>query len=160
MMPFKRVFLSALFLAFAVVFVYAEKAPEFTLQDTSGNAVSLSDYRGKVVFLDFWASWCPPCRASIPAIKDLHKNMSGNPNVVILGINSGEKEKTVLGFMEKMGMDYPNLYGTNAVAKNYNVTGIPAFFIINKDGDIVKKYAGYANGLEAEWYKEIETLLK
>lgn len=159
-MQFKKIFLSLTFVFLAASFVFAQKAPDFTLQDTDGNAVSLSDYQGKVVFLDFWASWCPPCRASIPAIKDLHKNMSENPNVIVLGINSGENEKTVADFMKKMGMDYPNLYGTNAVSKKYNVTGIPAFFIIDKNGQIAKKYAGYRNGLEKEWYSEIDALLK
>ena len=102
-MQFKKVqtitLLSFLFLAFIVPAAFSEQAPDFTLQDTDGKAVTLSDYRGKVVFLDFWASWCPPCRASIPAIKSMHKNYAGNPDVVILGINSGENEKTVTGFM-------------------------------------------------------------
>lgn len=159
-MKFKLVLFFLFFALFGAASAYAEKAPDFTLQDTNGKAVSLSDYKGKVVFLDFWASWCPPCRASIPAIKELHKNMSENPDVEVIGINSGENEKTVVDFMRKMGMDYPNLYGTNAVAKSYKVSGIPAFFIIDKEGNIAKKYAGYRNGLEKEWYGEIEALLK
>ncbi len=160
-MKFKAILFFFLFTLFVRgAFVYADKAPDFTLQNTNGEAVSLSDYKGKVVFLDFWTSWCPPCRASIPAIKELHKNMSDNPDVEVIGINNGENEKTVVDFMKKMGMDYPNLYGTNAVAKSYDVSGIPAFFIIDKEGNIVKKYMGYKNGLEKEWYSEIEALLK
>lgn len=159
-MQFKKILFSFLFAAFAVSFAYAEKASDFTLQGTDGKAVTLSDYKGKVVFLDFWASWCPPCRASIPAIKEMHKHYKGNSDIVIIGVNSGENEKTVAAFMEKMGMDYSNLYGTRAVSKDYNITGIPAFFIIDKNGDIVKKYSGYGKGLEKEWYKEIDALLK
>ena len=159
-MQFKKIFLPFLFLVFAASFVFAEKAPDFTLQSTDGTAVALSSFRGKAVFLDFWASWCPPCRASIPAIKEMHKHYKDNPNVVILGINSGENEKTVRDFMKKMGMDHINLFGTNAVSKNYKITGIPAFFIIDQNGSIVKKFSGYGNGMEKEWYKEIDALLK
>ncbi|MDR1196146.1 MAG: TlpA family protein disulfide reductase [Endomicrobium sp.] len=159
-MQYKKIFLAVLFLASAAVFAYAEKAPDFTLKSTNGKLVSLSDYRGKVVFLDFWASWCPPCRASVPAVKELHKNMSRNRDVVVLGINSNENEKTVMKFMRKMGMDYANLYSNNSVMRDYRITGIPAFFIIDKRGNIVKKYGGYGRGMEKEWHREIMALLR
>ena len=159
-MRFNKIFFSIFFLFVSAVFVYAEKAPDFTLQDSAGKAVKLSDYKGKVVFLDFWASWCPPCRASIPAVKELHKVKSNNTDFVVLGINAGENQKTVTDFTNKMGMDYPVLYGTNSVSKSYKVSGIPAFFLIDKNGNIAKKYVGYANGMEKDWYKDIDNLLK
>jgi Thiol-disulfide isomerase and thioredoxins len=159
-MRFKKIFLSFAFLLAASFSFSAQKAVDFSLQDTNGNNVKLSDYKGKVVFLDFWASWCPPCRASIPAIKEMHKIKGTNPDLVILGINSGENASTVSGFMRKNGMHYPVLYGTASVNKDYKITGIPAFFIIDKEGNIAKQYVGYANGMEKEWYKEIDALLK
>ncbi|MDR2426269.1 MAG: TlpA family protein disulfide reductase [Endomicrobium sp.] len=159
-MQYKKIFLFFAFLMFTVVYAYAQQAPDFTLQDTNGKAVTLSDYKGKVVFIDFWASWCPPCISSVPAVKYLHKKMSANQDVVVLGINSGEDAKTVASFMNNMGIDYPNLYSNNSVIQKYKITGIPAFFIINKNGEIVKKYSGYRKNLEKEWYEEIEKLLK
>ena len=86
--------------------------------------------------------------------------MSGNENVKVIGINSGEKKQTVENFIKESGIDYPVLYGTKSVMSDYNITGIPAFFIINQKGEIVKQFSGYRNGLEKEWYTEIEALLK
>lgn len=134
-------------------------APDFTLLSTNENAVSLSDYKGKVVFLDFWATWCPPCRASVPAVKELNKTYLGNSDVVILGINSGESVQTVKEFMASTGMDYTVLYATPDTGKDYEVTGIPAFFVIDKNGKIVKRFKGYARGMEQQWKQAIEESL-
>lgn len=153
-----------IFAAFCAVFLFcslafaAEKAADFSLRDTKGNVVKLSDYKGKIVFLDFWASWCPPCRNSIPAIKDLHKKTADDPDIVILGINLGEHQKTVEKFMKEQGMDYTVLYGDNDISKKYKINGIPAFFIIDRNGNISKKYSGYGNGIEKDWAEQINTL--
>ncbi|MCL2798829.1 MAG: TlpA family protein disulfide reductase [Endomicrobia bacterium] len=125
-----------------------------------GNVVRLSDFKGKVVFLDFWASWCPPCRNSIPAVKNLHKNHGPDSGVVILGVNAGEKQATIEKFLKKEGIDYTVLLGDNNVMQKYGVSGIPAFFIIDQNGNIAKKHVGYYDGLEKEWDKEIALLLK
>ena len=154
------VLLPAAFLFTFSVQAFAEQAYDFTLRDTKGNHVKLSDFKGKVVFLDFWASWCPPCRNSIPAIKNLHKKYAGNADVVILGINVGENSKAVESFMKKNNMEYTILYGSNEVSKKYGISGIPAFFIIDQKGNISKKFVGYASGMEKEWDVQIQALLK
>jgi len=158
-MRYKKIFAVLAVVVFAAVFAGAEQAPDFKLQDMNGNVVQLSSFRGKVVFLDFWASWCPPCRASIPAVKALHKNMASNPNVVLLGINAGESKSTVEKFMKNNGMEYTVLLGDNDAMKNFKVNGIPAFFIIDKNGNIAKQYVGYSKGLEKDWDTQINALL-
>lgn len=159
-MQFKKILLiTAVFLSF-ISFSCAEKATEFTLFNTDGDTVKLSDYKGKVVFLDFWASWCPPCRMSIPAIKSLHEKMQDKSDVVILGLNVGEGADTVKSFLEKEGIEYTVLYADNAVSKKYKISGIPAFFIIDKNGNIAKKYSGYYPGMDIQWEKDINDLLK
>lgn len=159
-MLYKKLLAVCFAVTLAAVNVFAAKAPDFTLKDIGGNTVKLSDYKGKVVFLDFWASWCPPCRNSIPAIIALHKEFESNKDVVILGINVGERLDTVQEFMQKENMTYTILLGDNAVSRNYRVNGIPAFFIIDKEGNIVKNYSGYRSGIESDWSKQINALLK
>ncbi|MDR3113247.1 MAG: TlpA family protein disulfide reductase, partial [Endomicrobium sp.] len=110
--------------------LFAQAAPDFALLDTNGNLVKLSDFKGKTVFLDFWASWCPPCRESIPAVKNVHKQFLQNQNVVIIGVNLGEKPANVISFVKKNAMKYPVLLGDKKVSQNYGVNAIPAFFII------------------------------
>lgn len=156
-----------LFIVFSMVFLicscsssYAQKAYEFELKDTDGNVIKLTDFKGKIVFLDFWASWCPPCRNSIPAIKELHEKYSKNENVVILAINSGEKLSTVQEFAKKQGITYKVLLSDQKTSENYGINSIPAFFIIDKKGNIIKQYKGFYKGLEKEWEKEISSLLK
>ncbi|MCL2485123.1 MAG: TlpA family protein disulfide reductase [Endomicrobia bacterium] len=139
---------------------YCGDAYNFELKDMKGDIVRLSDFKGKVIFLDFWASWCPPCRHSMPAVKDLHKKYLSNPDVVILGINAGEKQATVEKFIKKEGIEYTVLLGDNSVMQKYGVSGIPAFFIIDRNGNIAKRFVGYYGGVEKEWEKEIEFLLK
>ena len=149
-MNIKYFFAAALLFVFSGV-LFAQQAPDFTLLDVNGNTVKLSDFKGKAVFIDFWASWCPPCRDSIPAIKNIHKQFASNPNAVILGINLNEKPSTVINFMKNNAIMYQVLLGDRKVAELYGVNSIPSFFIVDKNGNIVKQYRGYGNSMEAEW---------
>jgi len=125
-------------------------APDFSLKDTNGNTVTLSSLRGKVVFLDFWASWCPPCRMSIPKVQQLHERFKGK-KVVVLGINVENNAKTAANFAKKENLGYTVLVGNDKVEKDYRISSIPGFFIIDTQGRILKKYAGYFPGMENEW---------
>jgi len=120
------------------------KAPDFTLKNTSTGAdVKLSDYRGKVVIIDFWATWCPPCRRGIPDLVDL-KNRYGD-DIEIIGI-SVDNEKTVgdiPGFIKEKGINYPVVYYNNEVVNAYGgISSIPTSFIIDKEGNITASYVG------------------
>jgi peroxiredoxin len=120
----------------------AGMAPAFTLTDLDGKSVSLVDFRGKVVVLDFWATWCPPCKREIPDFIDLQKEY-GSQGVQIVGIALDEPDK-VKAFARQNGMNYPVLLGSTEIAVKYGgIEGIPTTFIIDKSGKIVNKFEGF-----------------
>jgi peroxiredoxin len=138
-----------------------QTAPDFSLKDLSGNEVSLTQYRGHIVLLDFWATWCPPCRLSIPELVDLQKKY-GDQGVVILGISMDDpqmfSDKYLLAFKEKFKINYTILRANNKVAMDYFGTGnmaIPTLFVINKEGKIVDKHMGYLPGAVEESLKKL-----
>jgi peroxiredoxin len=116
-------------------------APDFTLQDLSGRNVRLSDLRGKVVLVEFWATWCPPCRASIPVIEHLHRTYA-EQGLVVLGISIDERWDTVQSFAREHGISYTVLKGSDAVSEKYLVRVVPTLFLVGKDGMIAKQYVG------------------
>ena len=132
-----------------------KKAKDFTLTDLDGKIVKLSGFKGKTVFIDFWASWCPPCKMSIPAVKKLHDKMKNNPNVVVISINCWEEKKKAVNFIKKEGINYPVLFSDGVVEKDYNVSSIPRFFIIDGDGNIINEYSGWHPSYAANWERDI-----
>ena len=118
------------------------QAPNFTLVDTNGKKVSLSDYKGKVVILDFWATWCPPCRRGIPDLIDIQKQFKNK--IVVLGISLDTDTKgDVPSFIKNMGINYSVLYASPEVVQAYgNIDAIPTSFIIDKKGKIVNQHVG------------------
>jgi|Deesub1362B_J571_1020462.scaffolds.fasta_scaffold00163_43 cytochrome c biogenesis protein CcmG/thiol:disulfide interchange protein DsbE len=118
-------------------------APDFTLKDIKGNNVSLSDFRGKIVILNFWATWCPPCRKEIPVFIKLYEKYK-NEGLIIIGISlDKEGKKVIIPFVKKFGINYPILIGTKEVENAYGgIRGIPTTFIIDKEGKIRKKHIG------------------
>lgn len=119
-------------------------APDFELPDVNGKKVRLSDFKGKVIILDFWATWCPPCRAEIPGFIELY-NKYKDKGVVIIGISLDEGGvKDVLPFMKEFGINYHILIGNYKVTQDYGgIRGIPTTFVIDKKGNIRAKYVGY-----------------
>jgi peroxiredoxin len=117
-------------------------APSFTLTDLSGKSVSLADFRGKVVILDFWATWCPPCKKEIPDFIDLQKAY-GQKGVEIIGIALDEPYK-VSAFVQQNGVNYTVLLGNDAIAARYGgIDGIPTTFVIDRKGKIVNRFEGF-----------------
>lgn len=123
--------------------VEGSTAPDFVLNDLSGRQVRLSDYRGKVVLLNFWATWCPPCREEIPSMMKLNQALSGKPfQMLAVSIDEGGKD-AVIGYFKKSGTMLPALLDTsNATAKRYGTTGVPETFVLDKKGVILKKVVG------------------
>jgi len=112
------------------------KAPDFTLKDLDGNSVRLNDLRGKVVFLNFWATWCPPCRAEMPDIEEVHQKYRGQ-DVVVLGIDIQESLDKVRGFVEDGGYSWTMLLdSTGKIAITYKVRAIPTSYFIDREGII------------------------
>lgn len=126
-------------------------APDFTLPTVDGKQVKLSDLRGKAVLLNFWATWCGPCRVEIPWFMELEKQY-GPKGFVIVGVSmDDDPKKDVPKFAEEMKIDYPILVGNETVADQYGgVEGLPVTFFIDRDGKIVKKALGLTSHSEIE----------
>ena len=126
-------------------------APAFDLATLDGRRVKLSDYRGKAVLLNFWATWCSPCKVEMPWFVDLQKKY-GNDGLVILGVAMDDSEPPKIAqFANEMGVNYPVLLGTDKVSEDYgNVEFLPTSFYINRDGKIVGKGTGLLGRGEIE----------
>lgn len=118
------------------------QAADFKLQDTAGNTVQLSDYRGKVLVVNFWATWCASCRREMPSIDRAAKWLKQFDGHLI-GINVGEKLDRVSGYLEKAPVSFPMLLDTDtSVATSWGVKGLPATFAIDPDGHIIYRVFG------------------
>jgi len=136
-----------------------KKAPDFTLTNLNGKTVKLSDFKDKLIILDFWATHCPPCIQKIPDFIKLY-NKYKNKGLVIIGISldRGDVER-VKRFCRNKGVNYPVVIGNYEVTKSYGgIRYIPTTFIIDKNRNIVKKFIGYTSIDTFE--SEIKKLLK
>lgn len=119
-----------------------DRAPDFQLQDLEGNEVSLSSLRGSPILLNFWATWCPPCRLEMPFIQEVYQEWT-DKGLVILAIDMGESAATVRDFMQNNNYTIPVLLDTRrVVSQKYNVTAIPTTFFIDRNGVIQDKLIG------------------
>lgn len=127
-----------------------EKAPDFTVYDAGGNPVKLSDFLGKPVVLNFWASWCPPCKSEMPDFNEIYKEKGGEYQFMMVNLTDGSREtvETAKAFIEEQGYEFPVFYDTDVdAAMAYNTYSIPVTYFINKDGTP----AAYAQGaIDAE----------
>jgi len=138
-------------------------APSFTLSDLDGKSVSLSDFKGKTVILDFWATWCGPCKKSFPAMKTAVEKFKDNTNVKFLFVNTWErvkdKKQNAADFIEKNNYPFEVLLDKeNKVVADYNVPGIPTKFVIDKNGNIRFKSVGFS-GKDDELVEELSTVI-
>lgn len=136
------------------------KAPEFTLLNREGESVSLEDFRGRAVVLNFWASWCPPCRAEMPEFLELSKELGDEAVLLTVNITDGQRETkaTAESFLDEGGYSFEVLFDEGGrVADKYAITGIPATFILDKNGRVFRKIEGQTK--KATVQKEIENVL-
>ncbi|MCS6989043.1 MAG: TlpA family protein disulfide reductase [Chloroherpetonaceae bacterium] len=132
----------------AVATTDGKAAPDFSLTTTDGKPLKLSDYKGKGVIVNFWATWCPPCRAEIPDMMELQKEYEGK-GFSFIGIAIGDEEEKVKAFVSAQKMNYPVAVGTRELAMSYGkltaegaIRGIPTSFVINRKGEVIGYFVG------------------
>ncbi|OGR32255.1 MAG: hypothetical protein A2091_04885 [Desulfuromonadales bacterium GWD2_61_12] len=137
-----------------------QMAPDFTLQALSGESVSLAQYRGKIVFLNFWATWCPPCRAELPAMQRLNEVFAGR-DFVMLAVNVEEDAAEVLPqFLKEYPHSYRILLDVEAkVQELYGVDKLPETFIIDKQGKVVERILGARDWSSTAMLQRFNTLV-
>ena len=120
-----------------------ETAPNFSLADLNGNTVRLTDYKGKVVLLNIWATWCPPCVEEMPSMERLHRELKDELFAILAVSIDSSGAEVVVPFMEKYNLSFTTLTDQKGVMKSlYQTTGIPESFIIDKDGTIAQRIIG------------------
>ena len=135
-------------------------APDFTLKSIDGKNVRLSDLRGQVVLLNFWASWCGPCRQEMPILDDIH-NKYKSLGFSVLGVNLDAKSKKAIGYLKDTPVTFPVLYDPKGVtSEQYGVSAMPSTVIIDRNGNVRHLHKGFKSGYEDEYMAQIKKLLR
>lgn len=134
--------------------------PDFTLKTLEGQEITLSGLKGKVVLLDFWATWCGPCKESIPHLTQIYKNYR-DKGFELIGMSTdkaGDVEM-VRRFVKSMEIPYPIIMTPDEVARNYKITGLPTTVLIDREGKIREKIVGYNSAIGQQILSKVEELI-
>jgi len=135
-------------------------APDFTLKSNSGKNLKLSEFRGQVVLLNFWASWCGPCRQEMPLLDSIHAKYK-NLGFSVVGVNVEEDSSKAVGILKKGKVSFPVLFDTeNKVSRLYDVSAMPSTVIIDRDGNMRYVHEGFKPGDETAYKDMIKKLLQ
>lgn len=135
-------------------------APDFTLKSLSGPNLKLSEMTGNVVLINFWASWCGPCREEMPLLNALHKKYEPL-GFTVLGVNVEEDVNAARGFLKNFPVDFPVLLdNTNRVSKLYEVIAMPTSVVVDRDGNMRYLHQGYKSGDEAKYQQMVKKLVR
>lgn len=136
------------------------KAPNFTLKSNTGKNIKLSELRGQVVLLNFWASWCGPCRQEMPLLEKLQQRYNAL-GFTVLGVNVEEDPSKARTLLKDISVTFPILFDTqNTVSKQYKVSAMPSTVMIDRDGNMRYLHKGYKPGDEAQYKKWVKQLIK
>jgi peroxiredoxin len=135
-------------------------APGFTLESRDGDVVSLEDLKGQVVMINFWATWCVPCRQEMPHLEALHQRYN-SLGFTLLGVNVEDNPEGAAKFLKDTPVSFPILYDPkNGVSKLYDVVAMPTTVLVGRDGTMRFIHHGYKAGYEGEYQTQIRALLR
>ncbi len=167
MVPMRRFLLAAL--AFSLIATptgavhrvqIGKPAPDFSLPALGGKKISLAGFKGKAVFLNFWATWCPPCKEEMPSMEKVYREQKGR-GLEILAISIDKGGKEVEGFQKEFGLSFPILLDPdNLVAALYELAFVPTTYLIDRAGNVVFRETQYRDWTDPEARKLLEKILK
>lgn len=135
-----------------------KSAPDFSLSDIHGNIISSTSLQGKIVLINFWASWCPPCRAEMPSLNKLYLELKGDNRFVFLFVNEDDDKSKAIQFIQKNNYSIP-IYKRNHIPPEiYNGT-LPTTVVLDKQGNIVLKHEGMADYHDDKFIDQLKALL-
>ncbi len=137
-----------------------QAAPDFVLRSATGENLRLSEYRGDVVLINFWATWCGPCRQEMPLLDDLYGRYQ-RVGFNLLGINIDEDSRRAMQMVQELGVNFPVLFDENKeVSKLYEVEAMPVTILVDREGIVRHVHHGYKPGYEEKYLTEIRSLLR
>jgi peroxiredoxin len=135
-------------------------APDFTLRSAAGGNLRLAELRGRVVLVNFWATWCGPCKIEMPHLNRIYEKYA-SAGFVLLGVNIDEDPKQALALATRMGLKFPVLFDTDkAVSRRYALDSMPGTVLIDRDGKVRHVHKGYRDGVEATYEAQVRALVK
>jgi peroxiredoxin len=135
-------------------------APDFTLRSSLGKNQKLSEYRGRVVMINFWATWCAPCRQELPLLNHLYEQYHKS-GFTLLGVNIDDNPEAAKALAQKLGVTFPVLFDTDKqVSHRYDVDAMPSSVLIDRSGKVRYLHRGYRSGVEAQYDQQVRELLK
>lgn len=159
---FSRLFYAIFVSAVAAVSLSGatESAPDFTLKSTQGDNVRLSEHRGEVLLVNFWASWCGPCRQEMPLLDSLQQRY-GKLGFNVVGVNVDKDSALANKLLKDIPVTFPVLLdNTGAVSASYNVSAMPTTVLIDRDGNVRYLHKGYKPGYEQDYEQQIKELIR
>jgi len=135
-------------------------APDFNLKDLQGQTRHLSDFKGKIVFLNVWATWCPPCRMEMPSMEHLYRRLKDRDFAMVAVSEDEDSKAAVQSFVEQMGITFPVLVDPDGIVPGqYGVTGYPETFIIDREGRVIQHTIGPEDWASEQAYQFFISLL-
>ena len=137
-----------------------QPAPDFALKSSTGENLRLSEYRGDVVMINFWATWCGPCRQEMPLLDELYTRYE-RVGFNLLGVNIDDDPRRAMQMVEDLGVSFPVLFDTRKeVSKLYNVEAMPVTILIDREGNVRYVHHGYKPGYEDKYFDQVRSLLR
>jgi peroxiredoxin len=156
----KQTLAAALVLLSFTVVAGTTPAPDFTLKSDSGDNLKLSELRGEVVLINFWASWCGPCRQEMPILSELHDRYKAM-GFTVLGVNVEEDTTEARKLLKEMPVSFPVLFDNDSsVSRQYNVAAMPSTVLVDRDGNMRYLHKGYRPGLEETYIEQLRNLIR